>query len=155
MSGPNLRKPLHAFADDDAIRRVGEGLLDRSLPRADWTHEAHIGAIVWLLRDRMDIDVDAAIRAIISDYNEAVGGANDDANGYHDTITRAFLAGARQHLSERNPGEALVACVNALLQSPAGFRDWPLRFYSRELLFSVAARRAFVAPDLAPLPRAC
>jgi len=33
-----------------------------------------------------------------------------------------------------------------------GKRGWPLRFYSRELLFSVAARRNFVPPDLAPLP---
>ena len=30
-----------------------------------------------------------------------------------------------------------------------GRRDWPLRFYSRERLFSVEARRTFVAPDLA------
>ena len=36
------------FADDAAVRRVGEGLLDRSLPRADWTHEAHLAACLWL-----------------------------------------------------------------------------------------------------------
>ncbi len=48
-----------------------------------------------------------------------------------------------------------VAAVNALLASPAGRRDWPLRFYSRELLFSTAARLAFVPPDLAPLPCPC
>ena len=33
-----------------------------------------------------------------------------------------------------------------------GRRDWPLRFYSAERLFSVEARRQFVPPDLAPLP---
>jgi hypothetical protein len=33
-----------------------------------------------------------------------------------------------------------------------GRRDWPLRFYSREHLLSVAARRAFVQPDVAALP---
>ena len=31
-------------------------------------------------------------------------------------------------------------------------RDWPMRFYSRSLLFSVEARRGFVTPDLAPFP---
>jgi hypothetical protein len=36
-----------------------------------------------------------------------------------------------------------------------GRRDWPLGFYSRELLFSVAARRGFVEPDRAPLPAMC
>ena len=155
MSGPDLRKPLRPFPDDAAIRRVGEGLLDRTLPRADWTHEAHVAATTWLVRDRPDIDVDANIGGIIRGYNEAVGGVNDDANGYHDTITRAYLAGVRAQLATRDAGEPLVDCVNALLKSPAGFRNWPLRFYSRELLFSVAARRGFVPPDLAPLPVPC
>jgi hypothetical protein len=35
--------------------------------------------------------------------------------------------------------------------SPMGRRDWPLRFYSRERLMSVEARRTFVPPDLAAL----
>jgi hypothetical protein len=33
-----------------------------------------------------------------------------------------------------------------------GARDWPLRFYSPERLFSVEARRRFVEPDLRALP---
>jgi hypothetical protein len=33
-----------------------------------------------------------------------------------------------------------------------GKRDWPMRFYSRQLLFSVEARRRFVEPDLRALP---
>jgi hypothetical protein len=33
-----------------------------------------------------------------------------------------------------------------------GRRDWPMRFYSRDRLLSVEARRKFVAPDLAALP---
>jgi hypothetical protein len=146
--------PFRPFPDDAAIRRVGEGLLDRSLPRPDWTHEAHLAATLWLARDRRDIDLDAQIATIISRYNVAVGGVNDDSQGYHDTITRAYLAGIRAHLAARDPAESLVTSVDALLASPAGQRDWPLRFYSRARLFSVAARRAFVTPDLAPLPGA-
>lgn len=147
--------PFRPFPDDAAIRRIGEGLLDHSLPRADWTHEAHLAATIWLLRERPDIDVDAQIATIISTYNAAVGGVNDDRQGYHDTITRAYLAGVRAHLAARGAVEPLVTCVNALLAGPAGQRDWPLRFYTRDRLFSVAARRAFVAPDLAPLPEPC
>jgi hypothetical protein len=33
-----------------------------------------------------------------------------------------------------------------------GGRDWPLRFYTPQRLFSVAARRTFVIPDIAALP---
>lgn len=149
-----MTDPLPRLLTSDAdVIRIGEGLLDRSLPRPDWTHEAHLAACLYLLRERPDIDVDARIATIISGYNAAVGGVNDDTQGYHDTITRVFVQGVRLHLAGAAPG-GLAESVNALLASPIGARDWPLGFYSRERLFSVAARRGFVAPDLAPLPGA-
>lgn len=131
--------------------RVGEGLLTCALPRADWTHEAHLAACCYLLSERPDVDVDADIGGIIRRFNESIGGTNDDHGGYHDTITRAYVAGVRSYLAEAAERD-LLARVNGLLASPIGQRDWPLRFYSRERLFSVAARRAMIAPDLAPLP---
>lgn len=139
------------FERDDDIRAIGTGLLARTLPREAWTHEAHLGACLWLLSERPDIDIDAEIATIISRYNESVGGVNDDAQGYHDSITRAYVAGVRLFLSETEEA-GLAPRVNAMLLSDVGRRDWPLRFYSRELLFSVPARRGFVEPDLAPLP---
>jgi hypothetical protein len=139
------------FADDAAVRRIGNGLLDHTLPRADWTHEAHFAACHWLLTERPDIDVDERLRDIISRYNVSVGGVNDDTQGYHETITRCFVRAVRLHLREVADAP-LVDRVNALLVSPHAHRAWPLGFYTRERLYSVAARRSFVAPDLAPLP---
>lgn len=139
------------FERDSEIRAIGTGLLARTLPRAAWTHEAHLGACLWLLTERPDIDVDADIATIIRTFNESVGGVNDDRQGYHDSITRAYVAGVRLFLSE-TAETGLAARVNAMLLSDVGRRDWPLRFYSRDLLFSVPARRGFVEPDLAPLP---
>lgn len=139
------------FERDDEIRAIGERLLSCTLPREAWTHEAHLGACLWLLSERPDIDVDARIGTIIRRFNESVGGVNDDTQGYHDGITRAYVAGVRLFLSETEETE-LAARVNALLLSDMGRREWPLRFYSRDLLFSVPARRGFVEPDLAPLP---
>ncbi len=97
------------------------------------------------------MDVDAEIGGIIRRFNASVGGINDDHHGYHETITRAYVAGVRWYLAQAAE-EDLLARVNGLLESPMGRRDWPLRFYSRERLFSVEARRDFVEPDLAPLP---
>ena len=139
------------FERDTDICAIGEGLLACTLPREVWTHEAHLGACLWLLSERPDIDVDAEIGPIIRRFNESVGGVNDDTQGYHDSITRAYVAGVRSFLSETEETE-LAARVNAMLLSDVGRRDWPLRFYSRDLLFSVAARRRFVEPDLAPFP---
>lgn len=142
------------FTSDAEIVRLGQGLLACSLAKGDWTHEAHLAACLYLLTQRPDVDVDAEIAGIISRFNESVGGVNDDENGYHDTITRAWLAGVRLFLRS-HPESGLVDRVNALLVSSVGRRDWPLCFYSRELLFSVAARRGFVEPDRAPLPAMC
>jgi hypothetical protein len=142
------------FASDAEIVRLGEGLLACALVREDWTHEAHLAACLYLLTRRPDVDVDAEIAGLISRFNESVGGVNDDQGGYHDTITRAYVAGVRLFLAETDK-EGLCERVNALLRAPMGRRDWPLRFYSRELLFSVPARRGFVPPDLAPLPGPC
>lgn len=140
------------FATDAAIVRIGEGLLELTLPRADWTHEAHLAATTYLLACRPDIDLDRDLPTIIRRYNERVGGVNDDTQGYHETITRLFLHGVRRFLSGADPEAPLHELVNELLLSPTGRRDWPLNFYSAERLFSVEARRSFVAPDLAVLP---
>ena len=140
------------FESDAAVERVGEGLLARDLPREDCTHEAHLAATMYLVLRHPDIDLDKELPGLIRRYNESVGGVNDDTQGYHDTITRVFLHGVRLFLSEADLDEPLHELVNELLLSPMGHRDWPLRFYSRDRLFSVAARRAFAAPDVAALP---
>ena len=140
------------FHSDAEIEHIGEGLLARTLLREEWTHEAHLAATTWLLLRRPDIDVDRELADIIRGYNESVGGVNDDTQGYHETITRTFLHGVRLFLGEADAKEPLHELVNELLLSPMGRRDWPLRFYSPELLFSVEARRHFVVPDLRELP---
>jgi hypothetical protein len=140
------------FASDAAVARVGEGLLARDLPREEWTHEAHLAATTYLVLLHPTIDLDAELPGLIRRYNESVGGVNSDTEGYHDTITRVFLHGIRLFLSEADLDEPLHALVNELLLSPMGKRDWPFRFYSRDRLFSVEARRAFTAPDVAALP---
>jgi hypothetical protein len=145
VEGPRL------FESADAIDRIGLGLLDRSLPKEEWTHEAHLAACLWIVTTRAELSPEVDMRAIISGYNAAVGGVNDDHNGYHDTITRCFIAAVRNWLARATAIE-LLDRVNGLLQAPEGTREWPLLFYSRDRLFSVAARRDFIAPDIAPLP---
>ncbi|MGC1470908.1 MAG: hypothetical protein WA793_16140 [Sphingorhabdus sp.] len=138
------------FTDDASIIHLGEGLLARTLPREDWTHEAHLAACLWIVRDRAEIDPESDMRDIISSYNVAVGGVNDETQGYHETITQVYIAGVRAHL--RDVGSMpLRDAVNALLLSHRGRRELPLVHYSRERLFSVEARLGFVEPDLRPL----
>ena len=126
---------------------IGEGLLSAKLPREAWTHEAHLAACSWLVCARGDIDTERELPLIIAAYNVAVGGVNDHKQGYHHTITQVYIAAVKAHLAEVGHDLPLFKAVNALLLSERGSRDLPLRFYSKERLFSVQARREFVAPD--------
>ena len=140
------------FTSDDEIKHLAEGLIARSLAKEEWTHEAHLGATTYLLLKRPDIDLDAELPGFIRSFNESVGGVNSDTEGYHETITRAYWRGIRVVLEEADPDEPLHELVNQLLLSPMGRRDWPLRFWSKDRLMSVEARRQYVEPDLAALP---
>jgi hypothetical protein len=138
------------FRSDAEIEHIARGLLERSLPKSQWTHAAHFAAAIWLLRDRglraMN-DMPPLIRA----YNEATGVPNTDTGGYHETITLASLRAARACLADR-PGAALHAVLNELLATPVGRSDWLLTYWSKPVLFSVHARSVWVEPDLRPLP---
>lgn len=157
--------PVRHFLSDDAVAHVGEGLLaashaggmaeratGRTLPRDEWTHEAHLAATTYLVLRRPKIDLDAELPGIIRRYNASVGGVNSDTEGYHDTITRAYLRGIRLFLEEADVTRPIHELVNELLMSPMGRRDWPLRFWSKERLMSIEARRGWVEPDLAAMP---
>lgn len=128
------------------IERIARGLIDRTLPKAQWTHAAHFAAALWLLRHRGDVtfrDMPPLIRA----YNESTGVANTDSSGYHETITLASLRLARAWLVARSE-MPLHTALAELLASPHGRSDWLLTYWSREHLFSVPARREWVEPDL-------
>lgn len=112
----------------------------------------HLAACTYILLARPDILPERDLPAIIRCFNASVGGVNDDTQGYHETITQVYIRAVRGFVARTDEGLPLAARVNALLLAPEGRRDWPLRFYSRELLFSKQARLGWVAPDLASLP---
>ena len=105
------------FESDAEIRRIGEGMIACSLPKSDWTHEAHLAACLWMVRDRPDIVAERDLPVMIPRYNESVGGVNSDTEGYHETITQVYVAAVRDHLSELDEAATLLEAVNALLVS--------------------------------------
>ena len=144
--------PMRQFENDEAVAHLGEGLLARNLTAKEFTHEAHIAATLWLALRHPEIDLETELRGIIMGFNESLGGVNDDTQGYHETITQAYLRGVRLFLEEADLDQPVHQLVNELLHSPMGRRDWPLRFWSKERLMSVDARRAWIEPDLKAMP---
>lgn len=135
---------------NDEIAALAERLLDRTLPKDRWTHAAHLTATLRLVRTR-DAGLERDLPGIIRAYNVAVGGVNDDQSGYHETITQAYLAAIRAFVAGLPGGTHDAEAAARLLATPMGDKAWPLTHWSRERLFSVAARRGWVDPDLKPL----
>jgi hypothetical protein len=139
------------FISDAEIIAIGHGLRNRTLPKLQWTHAAHFASALWLLAHHPEIDACTAMPVLIRTYNETIGVANTDSSGYHETITQASLRAARSFLAERTAQSLYVTC-NELMSSPLGNTHWLLGYWSQSVLFSVEARRAWVEPDIQPLP---
>jgi hypothetical protein len=135
--------PLLA-ADIEAFVREFEAC---TLPKPRWTHQAHLLVGLWYLSKHTAAEALDIVRQRIRAYNVAVGTANTDNSGYHETLTRLYLNAIAAHM-ERHSGESLPQILAPLLKTPLARSDWPLKFYSRKCLFSVQARREWVEPDL-------
>lgn len=143
---------MNAFPDDAAIEHLALRMIDRTLPKAEWTHAAHFALALWLLRHRPELTTPDAMRALISGYNESLGGVNSDTAGYHHTITLASMRAAAWHLLQGGEDAALHQVLAALMASRQGDRDWLLDYWTRAQLFSVPAHRDWVEPDITALP---
>ena len=117
-----------------------------TLPEASWTHLAHVRmAWVCLSLDEADKAIDR-IRAGILRYNTEV---LDRAAQYHETVTVAFAVIVAARMKPCEAWSDFSIRINDILSA-----DDPvlLRYYSRDRLFSDAARKSFVEPDLEALP---
>lgn len=127
--------------------RIARQFGDQSLPCSEWSHEAHLRVGLWHLLRYPPAEALIRLRRGIQLYNAACGIANTDRSGYHETITRLYvglLDALLKQTDRSRPADELADEVIARL----GDRDLPLRYYSRERLFSPAARRHWVEPDL-------
>lgn len=140
------------YLSEAAVAAVAHGMIERSLPKAEWTHAAHFAACLWLLRDRSAARVAADMPGLICAYNEATGGENTDTAGYHHTITLASIAAAAAFLGRYPEEHPLHAVVDDLMASPLGDPGWLMAYWSRPRLFSAEARRGWVEPDIRAFP---
>jgi len=125
---------LVVLADQVATR-----LLDRTLPKPEWTHEGHILACVSLVRRLGAADALEVLRAAIPPYNEATGVANTPTGGYHDTITVYYVWAIDVLL-------AADLSVAQLLSDPLVERTALLAWWDRDVLMSPGARASWLPP---------
>lgn len=120
---------------------------NRKLPRAEWTHEAHLVVAIWYCSKHPFEMALELTRQYITGHNESVGTPNTDTEGYHETITKFWLIAANNFILASEPVSITELCNN-FLQSEMASSSYPMNFYSKEKLFSVEARHTWVEPDL-------
>ena len=127
--------------------RVARALSECTLPKAEWTHHAHLRAGLWHVVTFGEAEAAALLRERISRYNESVGTRNTDTSGYHESITRFYVIVIERFLAANNRALPIDQLAARLL-AEYGDRRLPMRYYSEGQLFSVVARRSWVEPDL-------
>jgi hypothetical protein len=131
---------------DDLARRFDA----LTLSKPEWTHTAHLAVGLWFVSRYGPEDALARLRVGIRRLNEIHGTNNSATSGYHETVTRAYVQLLAAHADRY--GDDLVGQRFAyLLTSQVADKQVLLRYYSRPLLESVAARLGWVEPDIAPL----
>jgi len=87
------------------------------------------------------------MRTGIYRLNDAHGTPNSDTSGYHETLTVFWLRMIADYLKNNGREKGLTELANNLTATMNDAK-LPLKFYSRERLFSVAARLNYIEPDL-------
>jgi hypothetical protein len=127
-----------------------EAFVAATLPRGEWTHDAHLRVGAWHVHHHGADGALPLLRERIRRLNDHHGTVNSATSGYHETITVAYARLIADFLAAA-PTVELEARVAGLLASPLAERAALFRFWSRERLLSPEARAAWLPPDLAPL----
>ena len=136
---------------EETIDALVKKFYTHTLPKAEWTHEAHLTVAYWYLRRYSVEEATCYLRSGIITYNVSIGIENSAFRGYHETLTLFWIHIIHKHIQlngSENGSEGLLNFLNSVQAS----KKYPLTFYSREVLFSLPARAFWTEPNLLPLP---
>jgi hypothetical protein len=142
MQGPALDPE-----DETLLQRFGR----QAIGLDEWTHEMHL-RVGWMHARRFGpAEALTRLRDGIRRLNDANGIVNSATSGYHETVTRVWIAliDAADALDGRTASSSRV-----FVDGHPELYDTrlPLRFYTRDRIVDEVARAGWVEPDLQPLP---
>jgi hypothetical protein len=135
------------FKTDEEVNLLVKAFEERTLPKSEWTHAAHlVVGLYYCYHNPLGV-----AKNLMSDgicwLNDAHGTPNTETSGYHETLTVFWLRTVADYLEKAGRENGLAALANGLVETVNDTR-LPLKYYSRECLFSTEARFNYVAPDL-------
>jgi hypothetical protein len=122
---------------------------ERLLPPQAWNHCAHV-RVAFIYASQYGFEAALAqMRVGLHALNAAHRVPNAADRGYHETITVAFMRLVFAACKQQQFSSSVDFCH---AHSELMTKDALLHYYSRERLTSVAAKAAFIEPDVRPLP---
>ncbi len=134
------------YKDEVEILELVRAFEHATIARDKWKHAEHLVVALYYVSHHEFDDALAYMRCGI--VNLLKNGFKLDLSKempYHETLTVFWMRTVDEFNGSRN-GASLAAKANEVIELYD--KDYPLKFYSREYLFSDAARHRFVEPDL-------
>lgn len=137
---------MSRFRNDHEIREVIRGFEDATISRDAWKHAEHLTVALHYLTLYEIGDATEKMRTgIFKLLKNGFGLDLSKEMPYHETMTVFWMTAISEFAASRK-GRPFLELANELIAKCD--KDLPLRYYSRDLLFSEEARQRFVEGDL-------
>lgn len=134
------------YQTEDEILKIVRAFEDGTISREDWKHAEHL-TVAFYYASHHDFELALVkMRDGIFNLLKAFKVDLSKEMPYHETLTVFWMRTIFDLMNNRE-NSSFVETANRVLEAGAD-KDLPLRFYSRERLFSDEARKRFVAGDL-------
>jgi hypothetical protein len=145
-----IRKAIMRYDDEKGIEEVVRGFENATISRDKWKHAEHLTVALHYLTLHNFETATAKMREGIFRLLKAFEIDLAREMPYHETLTIFWMRTITDFNATKN-GTSLVDKANELVATYD--KDYPLRFYSREYLFSEEARARFIDGDIENIDR--
>lgn len=132
------------YITEKEILDIVRGFETGTLPRNEFSHSSHLIVAMHYVRSMPVEDAIEKMRSGLMNHLRHVGVDFTKEMPYHETLT-VFWTRTVADFVESKRGAPLLEIANELINRFD--KEYPLVFYSREVLFSDKARAEFVASD--------
>lgn len=136
---------MRIYNKENEILSLVESFENGTIKREDWRHSEHLTVALFYISNHDFADAYDKMRNGIFNLLKSFGVDLSKEMPYHETLTVFWLKTVEEFKDSKNGASILEICNELNNEFD---KDYPLRFYSRELLFSDKARAEFIEADL-------
>lgn len=136
---------MRKYFSENEITKLVYAFESGTIAEADWRHAEHLTVALFYLSNHDFETAYSKMRAGIFNLLKSFGVDLTKEMPYHETLT-VFWMRTVDEFRKAKSGCPIIEVYNEL--TTKFDKNYPLRFYSRELLFSEKARAGFVEADL-------